>query len=181
MDQVEQHQEHEDSSWVDQVSVVEGMDTQSLEELADRYANVMLRLDEEEARIKEQHKIRTAQIESRRAAFQNRHESRVRVAVASLLEKKGGKKKSLDLASGRLGFRVTPTTAEFTDESVVKRLAENFPPAADVYAEEQVVKVKIDKRGLVGAVNAYAKAHDGQLPEGIILAGGEDKFYVSRG
>lgn len=170
--------EEQESSWVDQISVAEGMDTADLEALADRFANVMLRMDNEEERVKEQHKIRLNQIAARRKAFAERHESRVRVAVASLIEKKGGKKKSIDLASGRLGFKATQVTAEYADASVIKRFAEEFDAAADVYTEETKIVPKVDKKALVAAVNAFAKANKGTLPDGIILSGGDDKFYV---
>jgi Bacteriophage Mu Gam like protein len=169
----------QESSWVDQISAAEGMDTADLEALADRYANVVLRMENEQERIKEQYRIRLNQIDARRKAFSERHESRVRVAVASLMEKKGGKKKSIDLASGRLGFRATQVTAEFADTSVVKTFAEEFGPASEVYTEETKIVPKVDKKALVAAVNAFAKENQGNLPNGIILAGGDDKFYIS--
>jgi len=183
-EEIEQEQQEapemaeQDSSWVDQISAAEGMETADLEALADRYANVMLRMDNEEDRVKEQYKIRLDQINARRKAFSQRHESRVRVAVASLIEKKGGKKKSIDLASGRLGFKVTQVTAEFADVAVVRKFAEDFGPAATVYSEETKIVEKVDKKALVQAVNAFAKANEGELPNGIILSGGDDKFYV---
>jgi hypothetical protein len=74
-EEIEQEQQEapemaeQDSSWVDQISAAEGMETADLEALADRYANVMLRMDNEEDRVKEQYKIRLDQINARRKAF----------------------------------------------------------------------------------------------------------------
>lgn len=168
-------------AWVKSIFEAEQIDATDRERYADWYGNHLLALDAEEHRVKLQHEVRVRQIDARRKALVAHHLPKVQEAVATLLATQSGKgkpKKSISLTSATLGFRTSAVTAEFESTEAVKRLAEEFPPAAAVYAEETKIVPKVDKRALVAAVQEYAKEHQGELPNGIILAGGGDKFYV---
>lgn len=149
------------------------------ERYADWYANTLLSLDAEEDRVKLQLEVRLRQIDARRKSLELRHAQKVE-RIARLLLANSTKKKSIDLESGRLGFRAQPEKVEFADEDVVQRFAEAYVPAAEVYSEETVIKRKVDRKALLAAVKQYASEHTGDLPAGMLLAGGDERFYVKK-
>lgn len=178
----------EAAAWCDLVDQAEGIDlTQptlpSDDEYVDRYGHVLLELDAEEERIKRQAERLLDRVQQRRLRFVARHLENVENATRRLLEKQQGKAKkapkSIDLARCRVGFRQQPVRVEYGDPAAVRKFAETFEPAAAAYAIVTVPKEVVDKAVLKAAVDAYAAQHDGALPDGIELAGGNDKLYVA--
>ena len=83
------------------------------------------------------------------------------------LEEEGGRRKSINLPPGTIGFRVEPQRLEVTDEDALLRWCKVHLPAA-VATVEQVLR---------GAVKERIR-DTGELPEGAQVAGGGDRFFI---
>jgi len=175
----------ESTDWCEAMEQAEGIDLQRLptdEEYVDRYGSVLLDLDAEEIRVKTQYERLMARVQKRRLAFQARHLANVEDATRRLLAKAQGKRKnapkSIDLARCRVGFRLQPEKLDF-DIKAVKAFSETYEPAEGAYMVEMVPKESVERSLLKAAVLTYAKEHDGSMPEGITIVGGNDKLYVA--
>lgn len=154
----------------------DGIDIANDEAFADWYANKVLALEEEENRVSLQTEIRLRAIKARAQSLQSFFGPRVEEAVRRLLG--DGKKKSVALSSGTLGFRASTESATYDSIDRVKAFAEKYEPAANAYAEETKVVPKVAAAELKRAITRYASEHNGEIPEGLGLIGGGDRFYV---
>lgn len=154
----------------------DGIDVANDEAFADWYANRILALEEEENRVSLQTELRLRQIRSRATALQTHFGPKVEEAVRRLLGE--GKKKSVTLTSGTLGFRASTESATYDSIDRVKAFAEKYPPAANAYTEETRIVPKVAATELKRAISQYASEHEGEIPEGLGLIGGGDRFYV---
>lgn len=150
------------------------------EVLADWYVGRVLSLDEEEKRLELQHAARLRAIKGRRDGIKARFGAHVENWLRETLDAKKGKAKSIKLASGTVGFRAKPLSADWKQDEDVRKFSESFEPAAECFVmatppPRPDVKIKL----LVEALKEYAKVNDGQLPSGIELVGGCDVMYVS--
>lgn len=176
--QTEPTQEWESESWVQGVLAAANINIEDAESYADWFINTRATLEAERTRVQLQHEKRLQQIAARENTLDYMHREKITALVAMLIAKQGGKKKSIDLPSGRAGFRVSPVTAEYADISAVKTFAEKNPDAAGVYFEDTKVVPRVDKKALKIAIDEYAAAHEGEMPHGMTLKGGQERFYV---
>jgi len=124
--------------------------------LGDWYTRQLARLDAEEKALKAQTKTRLAQIQARRKALEHGWRDRLVAVVAESLT---GKRKSVDFAYGRCGWRKA-RRVEVTDEAAALTWAEAFAPAA----------VKVTRSLLKSALPA------GDVPG--VRRVNEDEFYA---
>lgn len=150
------------------------------ERLADWYVGKLLSLDEEENRIKLQFEARVRALRGRRDGIRSRFGPSVENWLREKLASSRGKAKSVKLESGTVGFRAKVLSADWKDDDVVRRFAEDFEPAAEAFVMMQPPpKPEVKIKPLVAALQEWAKTHDGMLPDGIELTGGCDQMYVA--
>jgi phage host-nuclease inhibitor protein Gam len=83
------------------------------------------------------------------------------------LQKQFGKRRSIHLPSGTLGFRTTPPKLVVADESRLITWCRRHLPSA----------IKIVEHVLKSEVHSHIKT-TGEVPEGAEISGGEDRFFV---
>lgn len=83
------------------------------------------------------------------------------------LEAENGRRKSINLPSGTIGFRQQPERLEVTDDDALLRWCKAHLPSA--VATVQCVLRNVVKERV---------RHSGELPEGAELAGGGKRFFV---
>jgi hypothetical protein len=80
---------------------------------------------------------------------------------------KFGKRRSIHLPSGKLGYRTTPAKLVVADEPrLIAWCRRNLPSA-----------VKVVERVLKSEVHSHIKT-TGEVPEGAEISGGDDRFFV---
>lgn len=100
--------------------------------LAIWYMKKLTEMESVEAMIRQQSQTMLKQIETRRKALQWRWGNEFKAIIDSKLNSQGGKKKSIDLPTGRAGYRAKQASAKVFDEKVVVRWAEiNCPEALE--------------------------------------------------
>lgn len=98
-----------------------------LDWLGDWYTQQLTRIDAEEAAIKTQHEARLAEVQARRKALKWRWGEELKEHVRGLLA--GAKKKSVNFAYGKVGFRKASHVIVEDEESAL-RWARRHCPAA---------------------------------------------------
>lgn len=149
------------------------------ERLADWYGKTMLDLEADIDRLKLQLEANIRRVEGRIRGLEFRFGARVNEFVRTRI--KGAKTKSVNLDRCTLGFRAIPEKAEFNDPARVQEFAETYEHAGDcatlVTPPPPPPELKIDKAKLLNAIKTF-REETGQLPAGIGIVGGNDKFYV---
>lgn len=145
--------------------------------LVDWYINAVCRIEAEAERVAAQAAARLTALKKRRAGLERYLGGKASEIVRRAIQ--GKKRRSIDLASGRAGFRATKPKVVWDDDDAVKRLQDAVDPQAGAYQVVPVPTVKIDRDAVAGLIDRYAAANDGAEPDGVRLEGGGDRFYVS--
>jgi phage host-nuclease inhibitor protein Gam len=127
------------------------------------YLGEMCQLDALADRIKRQADVLLAQVERRRAAIQWKYGPAFHAAVDERLE--GSKKRSVDFATGRAGYRKSVLSLDVVDKEAAVAWATEHCPLA--------VKFDVSRTELKKHLKAT-----GERPDGVeVNPAGEDRFY----
>ncbi len=160
------------------------------------YMQKLFEIDAVEERIKEQYQIMLRELQTRRKALQFKCGQNFRQRVEAMLlangRKKDGslKKKSVNLLTGKAGYRSSRPTVEFIDEEAAKKWAVKNLTVGQLFdATSSVDKVPlviecIKEYGLEKAIKSLNKTpflehfmETGELPDGVEFVETQDKFY----
>lgn len=130
-------------------------------------------IDEEIQRVKAQAETMLKRLERDRADFLERFEDDLRAWLTTKLE--GGTKRSVDLLTGRIGFRKKPGGLKVVDkDAAFDWCIKNAPPDLDLIRE--TVTYSVDKEQLKAL-----HASTGEIPSGCEVAEDSDTLYVRGG
>ena len=136
--------------------------------------NKMLGFDEEEARLDAQYKAMKENLSKRREAFRARFfvelEDWLRGALA------GGKRKSLDLLTGRVGLRAKKAGFLLRDKKAALEWAKEHEPS--LVLTEQVTVEKLDTDAAKERAAELQQAGDGETIPGLEWQDAHDALYV---
>lgn len=137
---------------------------------ADWVVGKMLDLDARETRLKAGYEAAKREIERERAFFERRFGDGLRNVALREITANGGRKKSVNLLNGTVGFRVSPEKIEVGDEEKAKAWAkDNALDAISVKVTESLIKKEL----------LAAMKKRGEVPDGCEYVEPTQKFYVS--
>ena len=139
-------------------------------ESAEWVVGKMLDLDAREARLKAGYEAARREIERERAFFERRFGDDLRNVTLREILSEGGRKKSVKLLNGTVGFRSTPEKVEVTDSEVAMEWA--------LKNAEQAVVVKETRSLSKSQLLAHLK-ENGEMPDGCEYVEPAQKFYFS--
>ncbi len=134
------------------------------ERLANWYVGRDKQSDEAIATIKEQAARMIRAIEARRRGMIYAFGAKVKATIDRMLHSQGGKKKSVNLLTGRAGYRASPERLQIVDADRVLLWAEKCCP--------QAIKRSVS----MSAINEHFKA-TGEIPDGVIHVESHENFY----
>jgi len=133
-----------------------------------KYVRLCTRLDEEAERVKEQCALILKGIESRRKGLDFVYGPVARHVASDLIQRAGGKAKSVKTPYGTVGFRAQPAKLDVTDDAALMTYAKSLGLTSWVKVAETVAK---------GEVSEYFK-NTGDIPPGCEVTPAQDRFYV---
>ncbi len=148
------------------------------------YLRTMVKLEAEEAKVKKQMDLILHQIDARRRGMEYRFKALMERITRQLLEQQGGKKKSVDLPFGRLGFRTAGDKVEIdSDDANLKKLrkwlADSVEDKSITKAEadgirsiEKIEKEKISKKAILALLESK-----GLIPDGVEHTGPKENWF----
>ena len=135
------------------------------ESFATSYLAELQRLDALKATVKEQYQTICNQLDNQRKHLVYRNGKEFRQAIDALLAEQGGKKKSIDLLTGRAGYRKGKETFVVEDTEAAQTWAiDNCPEACDI---------KLARKADLH--NYYTMT--GTMPPGCKVVPASDSFY----
>lgn len=148
------------------------------------------------ARIQEQAEAMLRDCAREEEFFLNRYGADLAEVAATEIERTGGKKKSLKLLTGTVGFRSAPRRLDVVDEDAARQWAQRECPdavkvsaaatgelgaalhaAARALMADSDLEIAVTESLLKTPLNDHLK-DTGEVPPGCDVAGGEERFYV---
>ncbi len=130
------------------------------------YVDIWNGVEEAKARVTAQYEAMIRGLESKQKSLQYFKGQEFRQRIAAMIEATGGKKKSINLLTGKTGYRTVKGTLQINDEEAAMAWAEQNCPEA----------VKVTKRLVKTPLMDYLK-DTGELPDGCELTDDVEKFY----
>jgi len=121
-------------------------------------------VDDEIDRLEEQHRRRVKQLENEKTFFQERFGTELEAWTRTNLD---GRKKSIDMPHGRIGFRKSRESIEIVDkEANLDWAKENCPDALR------------EKEWTIKTPQIKLMKETGEMPDGTALKPAKDRFFV---
>lgn len=130
------------------------------------YLGKVNQFDDAEARIKAGYATIMRQLKAARMALARDHGTKFKSSVDTLIKRQGGKKKSVDVLTGKAGYRQSSESLKVIDEAAaVEWATEHCPDALDVKLARTTPLLK------------HVKENGGEVPPGCEHVPADNKFF----